>query len=209
MKIEVSDDLFSDLAKKLETTPENIVKVFLEHAKNLPYSVLTNAIQKTSSLDTALEQLMTNAEPAYLMGALLHEIIGDHNYYVESSDLDLEGGTFWFEIEFLEDDEHELETMHLQFGNNAVITGTFSIKDVLFEKDQDKLTAEIESIIESISDEEHTDFDIDWIEENWASITVRIYSHEILNLPKVAVLEEIAKKIKSTFQKFDERNNLK
>lgn len=207
MKIEVSDDLFSDLAKKLETTPENIIKVFLEHAKNLPYSVLSNAIQKTSSLDTALEQLMTNAEPAYLMGALLHEIIGDHNYYVESSDFDLEGGTFWFEIEFLDDDKNELESLHLQFGNDAVIAGTFSIKDVP-EKDESKLTDEIDSIIQRITDEEYT-FDIDWIEENRASITVRIDSHEILNLPKVAVLEEIAKKIKSTFQKFYERSNLK
>lgn len=208
MKIEVNDELFSDLAKKLETTPENVINVFLDHAKNLPYSIISNANQKNNSLDTALKNLMDNAEPAYLMGEIIQEIVGDRDYTVEDSGYDFEEGTFWFQIDLSQGDKGIIETAHLQFGKTAVILGTFSIKDVL-EKDVSGLTDKIDSIIESISDEEHTTFDIEWIEENWASITIGIYSNEILNLPKITVLEKIAKKIKSTFQKFDERKNLK
>lgn len=62
MKIEIDDELFSDVAKRLETTPENVIKVFLNHAKNLPHAVLSNANQKASSLDTALENLMVNLD---------------------------------------------------------------------------------------------------------------------------------------------------
>lgn len=50
MKIEVNDELFSDLAKKLETTPENVIKVFLNHAKNLPHPILSNSNKNRSKI---------------------------------------------------------------------------------------------------------------------------------------------------------------
>ncbi len=121
MKIEVNEGLYSDLAKELDTTPENVIKIFLDHAKNLPHSVLSNANQKNSSLDTALENLMDNAEPAYLMGEIIQEIVGKRDYFVEDSGYDFEAGTFWFQIDFLQGDKGILSSAHLQFGKNAVI----------------------------------------------------------------------------------------
>lgn len=53
MKVEIDDNLFAHLAEKLKTTPENTVKVFLDHASNLDHSVLLNAVQENSSLDNA------------------------------------------------------------------------------------------------------------------------------------------------------------
>ena len=209
MKIEVSDDLFSELAKKLETTPENVVKVFLDHAKNLPHSVIINAVQKTSSLDTALEKLMDNAESAYLTGELIHEIIGDREYSIGDSGYDIENGTFWFLIDLFEDDVGEIDGVHLQFGDNAVISGTFSIKDVILGKNDSDLIEEINIIIEDVNYGEHVTYELDWLEENWAHIEISIFTEETLDLPKISVLEEIAKKIKLIFQKYDKRNNLK
>lgn len=192
MKVEIDEELFSDLAKKLETTPENVIKVFLDHAKNLPYPVLLKANQKTSSLDTALENLMNNAEPAYLMGEIIQKIVGDRDYVVEDSGYDFEEGTFWFEIDFLQDDKGVLETAHLQFGKNAVVLGTFSVKN-LVEKENEDFTDSIDEIISKNTEEEHYSSEIDWLDENTATVTISIYTENILDLPKISILEKIAK----------------
>ncbi len=208
MKIEVNDELFSDLAKKLETTPENVIKVFLDHAKNLPHPILSNANQKTGSLDTALKNLMDNAEPAYLMGEIIQKIVGDREYTVEDSDYDFEEGIFWFEIDFSQGDKGIIETAHLQFGKTAVILGTFSIKN-LVEKDQEDFTDSIDKIIsDNIQEDDHHSFDVEWSDENLAIVTIRIYTENILDLPKVSILEKIAQEIIDFFSP-DERKNLK
>lgn len=210
MKIEVSDNLFSDLAKKLETTPENVIKVFLDHAKNLPHPVLLNAIQKTSSLDTALEKLLDNAESAYLIGDLIQEIIGEHDYVIEDSGYNLEEGTFWLLANFLEGDKGILDSAHLQFGKNAVIMEMFSIKNLLLEKDYEKFTDDIDEIIsQNIREDDYHEFEVDWLEANWASFSISIFTENILDLPKVSVLEKIAQEMMEFFQSHDERTNLK
>lgn len=196
MKIEINEDLFSDLAKKLETTPENVIKVFLDHAKNLPHPILLKANQKTSSLDTALENLMNNAEPAYLMGEIIQKIVGDRDYIVGDSGYDFEEGTFWFEIDFLHGDKGIIEAAHLQFGKNAVILGTFSIKN-LVEKDHEDLTGSMDEIISNNTEEEQYSSEIEWLDENLATVTISIYTENILDLPKVSTLEKIAKEITS------------
>ena len=207
MKIEVNEDLFSDLAKKLETTPENVIKVFLDHAKNLPHPILLKANQKTSSLDTALESLMDNAEPAYLVGEIIQKIVGDRDYVVEDSGYDFDGGTFWFEIDFLQGDNGILSSAHLQFGKNAVILGTFSIKN-LVEKDHEDFTYSIDEIISNNTEEEHYSSEIDWIDENLATVTISIYTENILDLPKISILEKIARET-ITFFSSNKRKNLK
>ncbi|NQW12583.1 MAG: hypothetical protein HQ481_22185 [Alphaproteobacteria bacterium] len=197
MKLEVNEDLFLDLAKKLETTPENIINVFLDHAKNLPYSILSNARQKNSSLDTALKNLMDNAEPAYLMGEIIREIAGERDYTVEDSGYDFKAGTFWFEIDFSQDGKKILETAHLQFGKNAVILGTFSIKN-LVKMDQEDLT-DVDEIISNNTHEEHYSSEIDWLDENSVSVTISIYTENILDLPKISILEKIAQETTAFF----------
>ncbi|PIN82359.1 MAG: hypothetical protein COW26_02920 [Nitrosopumilales archaeon CG15_BIG_FIL_POST_REV_8_21_14_020_33_23] len=205
MKIEVVDKLFSDLAKKLETSPENVIKVFLDHAKNLPYSILSNANQKNNSLDTALRNLMDNAEPAYLMGEIIQKIVGDRDYTVEDSGYDFEEGTFWFEIDFSQDGKGILETAHLQFGKNSVILGTFSIKN-LVEEDQEDFTDSIDEIISNNTQEEHYSSEIDWLDENSATVTISIYTENILDLPKVSVLEKIAHETMDFFSPAKQKN---
>lgn len=208
MKIEVNDTLFSDLAKKLKTTPENVVKVFLDHAKDLPHPVLLNAIQKTSSLDTALENLMKNAEPAYLMGEIIEKIVGDRDYIIDDSGYDFEKGIFWFMVAFLEGDTGELDSVHLQFGDNSVISGMFSVKDVVLKKNIDEIKEEIYETIEFDIDDEFS-LDIDWLDENWISFDISIFTENILDLPKVSTLEKIAGEIKTILKKNDERTKLK
>ena len=166
MKIEVSDDIFSELAEKLETTPENIIKVLLEHAKNLPYPVILNAVQKTSFLDSALEKLMDNAEPAYLMGSLIEKIVGDCDYFIGDSDYDFKEGTFWFEVDFLEGDKGIIESAHLQFGKNAILLVTFSIKDFLLEKDFEDFDDVNEIILNNLREDDYHKFEVDWLEVN-------------------------------------------
>ena len=102
MKISVDEKLFLKLAKDLKTTPENIIKIFLEHASNLPHSVWIDAIQENSSLDKALDKLMTNSEVAFTIGSLIEEIVGDHEYIIDDGSYDIEKGIINFNIIFLE-----------------------------------------------------------------------------------------------------------
>ena len=150
---------------------------------------------------------MDNADPAYLMGDIIREIVGDRDYVVEDSGYDFDGGTFWFEIDFLQGDNGILSSAHLQFGKNAVILGTFSIKN-LVEKDHEDFTYSIDEIISNNTEEEHYSSEIDWIDENLATVTISIYTENILDLPKISILEKIARET-ITFFSSNKRKNLK
>lgn len=78
MKIEIDDELFSDVAKRLETTPENVIKVFLNHAKNLPHAVLSNANQKATHLIQHLKTSWSIWTCFYFTALVtLHIVTGD------------------------------------------------------------------------------------------------------------------------------------
>jgi len=210
MKIEIDDNVFSELAKDLKTTPENVVKVFLDHAKDLPHSVLLDALQENSSLDNALEKLMKNAEVAYTFGDIIEKITGDRDYIIGEGDYDLKEGTFWFVVDFLEGDKGEIDSIHLQFGKNSGEIISASIKDLVLDKGVEEYNEQLDEILHEFVDENYTvSFEHEWLEKNWLTFTIQIDTTEILDLPKVADLEKMVQKIKDLIRSHDSRKNLK
>lgn len=209
MKIEVKDELFSKLAKDLKTTPENVVKIFLDHASDLPHSVWIDAIQENSSLDNALEKLMKNAEVAFTLGDLIEKIVGDHDYIIDDGDYNFEKGLFWFNIAFLEGDKGEINSLHLQFGNDSGEIITASIQDLVLEKNVNEFLDEINTTIDGFVDVDHEfTFEYEWIEHNYLTFSIQIDTSEILDLPKVKDLEGMVKKIKKIIKSHDTRKKL-
>lgn len=207
MKIEVDDELFEELAQKLDTTPEKIINILLDRAQNLPYTVILKAIQKNSSLYSALEELMKFAEPAYVMGSLIEKIVGDYDCEISDGGYNFDEGTFWFDIEFFQGDKNELDSAHIQFGNTAVTLVTFSIKDLVSDTQSDKYLEEIESIVESNIDEEYELVPVT-IEKNEMNFTLSIFSEEFFDIPKISEMEKIVKEIKIALKKHDQREKL-
>lgn len=209
MKIEVDDELFSGLAEQLKTTPENVVKIFLEHAKDLPHTLTVAAIQENSSLDSALEKLMRNAEPAWCMGELIEEILGDDEYFINDSGYDIKEGTFWFIIEFSEGDKGELDSVHLQFGKTPLVFASASISDLVLDRNVDKFEDEVNEIVTSFVDEDLFTFEYDWLEHNYLTFSIKLETDKILDLPKISQLHKMVGKIKEMLIQNDSRKNLK
>ncbi len=197
MKIEIKDNEFTDLAKELKTTPENVVKIFLDHAKHLHHKVLLDAIQEGSSLDAAMEKLMKNAEVAFNVGELIGEIIGYRDYLIDDSGYNMEKGTVWFHVSFLEGEKGHIDSILLQFGSDPGIVATASIKKIKLDKDMNEIETEIYDAIDYSGDDyDQLNFSWDWIDENFLTWELQIDTPgEFLNLPKVDEVETIMKKI--------------
>jgi len=208
MKIEVDDELFSKLAKDLKTTPENVVKVFLDHAKDLPHSVWLNAIQEHSSLDSTLEKLMKNAEVAFTVGEIIEKIVGNRDYIIGDGDYDFEKGIIHFDIDFLMGGKEDIDSILLQFGSESGEIISASIEDLVLDKDVSEFLNDINSTIGEFVDDEYN-FDYEWIDSKDLTFTIQIDTHEILDLPKVDDLDKMVKKIKKIIKSHDLRKNLK
>ena len=198
MKIEVDDEIFSKLAKDLKTTPENVVKIFLDHASDLPHSVWIDAIQEKSSLDNALKKLMKNAEVAFTLGDLIEKIVGDHDYIIDDGGYLLEEGIIWVSISFLEGTVLNMGSITLQFGKDPGIVAIEYVDPVEIDN-----IGELVGIIEEDLDDSDPTFDLDTHDEvslehtgDSIVITVQINWKDELNLPRVAEIDEIMRKIK-------------
>ena len=207
MKIDIDDELFSELAKDLKTTPENVIKVFLDHAADLPHSVWLNAIQENSSLDATLEKLMKNAETAFTVGELIEKIVGDREYIVEHGDYNIEKGIINFNIDFLTGGDEDIDSILLQFGNDPGEIISASIEDLVLDKDLNDFIDEIYFIIDEFVDDEYN-FEYEWIENNHLTFLIQIDTTESLDLPKVDDLDKMIKKIKKVIKSYDSRKNL-
>ena len=206
MKISVDEKLFLKLAKDLKTTPENIIKIFLEHASNLPHSVWIDAIQENSSLDKALDKLMTNSEVAFTIGSLIEEIVGDHEYIIDDGSYDIEKGIINFNIIFLEGGNESMNEILLQFGSDSGELISASMNDLVLDKDVGEFLDEIYYVLDELDDE--YEFDFEWLDNKYLTFTIQIDTSEILNLPKVDDLDKIVKKIKEIIKSHNSRRKL-
>jgi len=210
MKIEVSDDLFKDLAKDLHTTQENVVKIFLDHAKDLPHTIKLDAVQEGNSLDSALEKLMRNAEPAFNMGEIIEKIVGDHDYEIDESGYDFEKGIIWFHVAFYGGDNSELDAIHLQFGDDAGVIVQSSINKITLTKDMEEIEEEIYDAMYSYVDEDDQgNFHYDWLKDDFLTFDIQIDTENTLDLPKVSDMDKMVRKIKKIIRKYDDANSLK
>lgn len=210
MKIDVDDELFTKLANDLKTTPENVVRVFLEHAKDIPHSIRLASVQQDGSLDATLEKLMKHAEPALIFARILQDIVGERDYVIDDGGYDLHAGTFWFEVGFLEGDTGEIDSVHLQFGKDSGQIISASMKDLVIENDAGTFLDQIYDVCYEFVDEDYeVTFEHDWIEKDWLTFTIQIDTTPILDLPKIDDLEKMVKKIKEMFRSQDTRKNLK
>lgn len=210
MKIEVKDDLFVELAEELKTTPQNIVKIFLDHAKDLPHTVLIDAIQENSSLDNALSKLMRHAEVALTFGEIIEKIVGDHDYTVDDSGYNFEREIIWFEINFPEDDTGDIGSLLLQFGDDAGVIATASLKGITLTQDVEQISEEIyDSIDHLVNEDDEITFRYDWLEHDWLTFELQIDTPRKLDLPRAFEIEKMIKIIKKIICNYDLRKESK
>ena len=198
MKIEIKDEEFNELAQQLKTTPENVMKIFLDHAKSLPYyPVILEAIQKDKSLDSTLEKLIQNAAPAFLVGDLIKEIMGVHEYSFEDDGYSLKDGIIWFEIS--PGPDLAMSSLLLQFGSDPGIVATEYLDDLELDTELEALESEIWEkvarcrIFDDDDNHGHISFDLD----GYFSYTLQIDTPgKFLNLPRVDEIDEVMQKIK-------------
>lgn len=206
MKIEIDDGLFMELAEKLKTTPENTVKVFLDHANNLSHSIVLNAVQDGSSLDNALDKLMKNAEISFTMGSLFEEIIGDRNYEIGDGGYDLKEGIIYFHLSFLEGGDEEMDAILLQFGRDSGEVIEASISDLVLDKEIDDFLDDIYLVLDDL--DEDYNFTYEWIDGEHLTFMLQIDTYGKFDLPKLDYVDGLIKQIKKIIIQHDSRKKL-
>ncbi len=199
MKIEINDVKFNELAQDLKTTPENLVKLLIEHAKNMPVQAVNEVIHG-KPLENQLTDILDNALPGLVLNDVIKTIVGEHEYIIDDGDYSLDEGIIWLQISFLEGTVFNMGSITLQFGKDPGIVALEYMDNVRSDLDLELLKTEIE---DSLDDTDPTfnldrgDFiELDYNDDTTLAITLQINWKEQLNLPRAAEIDEIMRKIK-------------
>lgn len=196
MKIEIKDAKFDNLAGELKTTPEKLVESLIEHTRNMPVQAV-NAVIHGKSLEDQLTDILDNALPGLVLNDVIKEIVGEYDYFIEDGDYDIERGIIWLLITFPTGTPLNMGSITLQFGEDSGIVATEFIDKIQLDKDMTELEDEIHYVIdyEPAVGEPSDSFEWD-LDGDLLSYSLQIDTKQFLNIPKVAEVDEIMKKIK-------------
>lgn len=198
MKIEINDEGFYDLASDLKVSPEKLVDALISHAKHMSIHA-RNDIINGRPLDDVFEDLFENALPGLILNNLIRDIVGEHEYVIDDGDYSREDGIVWVQVSFLEGTVLNMGSITLQFGKDPGMVTLEFIDSFEIDGNLGEIAGEIE---DDLDDSDPT-FDLDHFDsvgldddgENIV-ITLQINWKEEFDLPRIAEIDEVMRKIK-------------
>lgn len=208
MKIEVDDEKFFKFAKDLKTTPEELMLALVKHTPDMAIQA-RNEVINGRPLDVQLEDLFENALPGMVLNDLIRDIVGEHEYVIDDGGYSREDGIIWLQVSFFEGTVLNMGSITLQFGKDPGMVALEFVDS--FETDED--LAGIANEIEDELDTTDPTFDLDHFDsvefdDNGESIaiTMQINWKEEFDLPRIAEIDEIMRKIKKSLLSHKKNN---
>jgi len=145
------------------------------------------------------EEAFRGILPGVLPNDVIPYIVGEHKYVIDDWGYNMEGGIVWVLVVFLEGSVLNMGTVQLQFGKDPGIVAMETLdkypKNLPFE--------ELAGAAEDNLDETDLIFDLDRgdsvsliDEDEYLSIELQINWNHPLNLPNVAMIDKMMRKIK-------------
>lgn len=198
MHFEIDDEEFDDLAEEFHTTPEKLIQSMMRHAKDMSIHA-KNDIRGGKNLDEVLTGLFEDALPGILLNDVIRNIVGEHDYVIDDGDYNMEEGIIWMDVSFLEGTKLNMGTVKLQFGKDSGIVAIEYLEEYPENLYLDGIASEAEDHLDNTD----PTFDLDRqdsvsIDDFGGSlaITLQINWNHPLNLPRVAEIDEMMRKIK-------------
>lgn len=107
-------------------------------------------------------------------------------------------GTFWFLLDFGEDDPTNVGSIHIQFGKESLILASSYFEDLILDLELDELHTQIIDIIKQYKVIESSFFfDVSFLydDDNFLNYQLRIETTDNNRLPLFADIDEIITKI--------------
>lgn len=200
MKITINEPKLVSIASDLKVSPNKLVKSLIKHAGQMSIHARNDVTSGRRTLDEVMTDLFANALPGLILNDLIREIVGEHEYVIDDGGFSREEGIIWVLVEFLKGTVLNMGSITLQFGKDPGIVATEYIENIQVDEDLDEMASEIEDEI----NEKDPVFDLDRFDsislyddgDGAVTIELQINWKDMLDLPRVAEIDEIMREIK-------------
>lgn len=198
MKIEINNPRFEELAVRMNIRPEKLVESIVEHAAYMSIHARSDVINGRS-LDSVLADMFENALPGLILNEVIRDIVGEHDYIIDDGGYSREDGIIYVQVSFLEGTILNMGSITLQFGKDPGIVAS-EYMDVESSVSIGHLASQIEEEIDGTDPtfdlDTNDSISIDDMGDDSIVITLQINWRDELDLPRVAEIDEIMRKIK-------------
>jgi hypothetical protein len=197
------------MASDLKVSPNKLAKALMKHAGRMSIHARNDIISGGRSIDEVLTDLFDNALPGLLLNSLIREIVGEHDYMVDDGGFSRQEGIIWVQVSFLKGTVLNMGSITLQFGKDSGIVALEYMK-LKVDGDLDEIADEIEGII----DDKDPTFDLDRFDsielddtgDGHIAITLQINWNDMLDLPRIAEIDEIMREIKTLLRTYTKKS---